>query len=151
MINVDSFSFSEQSPWLALEHSSIFSPLSCGSSSSQSLCSIIQTAQHGWQSRTHLGLGQWSTFWFISLSSCDAASCQFQTCASWGWAKNLYPVLRDSIFQLLSVCDFPHTFQLWESPFFCFWLQSWILTYLHCCILSTNGSAFVSRLRTEKK
>ena len=59
----------------------------------------------------------------------------------WMWQKKnekqktkttLYPELGNPICQLLSLCDFPHTFQSLRNPFSWFWLQRWILSCLHC-------------------
>lgn len=56
-----------------------------------------------------------------------------------GESNTLYPGLEDPIFQLLSLCDFPHPFQLSGSPFSWCWLQSWLLIYPHCCCFPQMG------------
>lgn len=56
-----------------------------------------------------------------------------------GESNTLYPGLEDPIFQLLSLCDFPHPFRLSGSPFSWCWLQSWLLIYLHCCCFPQMG------------
>lgn len=101
---------------------------------------------------------RWTHLWDLGGSlysslALRALVCSFRTaiiCASCKWAKDLTLGLVDSILQFLYLCDSPCTFLLSGTPFSWLWLQSEILTYLHNCMLSTNGFAITKWKKKDK-